>query len=165
MKSDMSFQQILEGKLKTKTHENENRQEFHGTFFEPNWTELKLKLGQKFNQTPSYFKTASKKSTPLNESDKIPLTQQSDPISVTKITLSLEEILALELLNRWGAELKEEDLTLKKLKSSFRKLALKYHPDRNQEVNEHKICEYTDTFICLKNAFDILSKAIESYDI
>ena len=47
----------------------------------------------------------------------------------------------------------EEQITKK-----YKKLALKYHPDRNKSLNKAKQIEYENKFKEITRAFDILKK-------
>ncbi|MCB0362132.1 MAG: J domain-containing protein [Bdellovibrionales bacterium] len=81
-----------------------------------------------------------------------PIPQQSSPlqpeISLNLDQLSLDTWVECEIFRRLGAEL-TSPLTLKDLKSNFRRLALKYHPDKGG-------C--SETFSSLQTAYQRLSQ-------
>lgn len=67
----------------------------------------------------------------------------------------------------------EKDADLKKIKSAYRKLALKYHPDkfksdpnRSEKQNEQLKAKQEDTFVKVSAAYDVLSdeKKRKAYD-
>lgn len=50
---------------------------------------------------------------------------------------------------------KSVQYTYEELKNAYRKMAMKYHPDRNKDINT------TDKFQKIKEAFDVLSAEIK----
>lgn len=158
MSSQLSFEQILNEKMGLKNHEDQDSKASQANAIDLNFFEIKINFNPSISskrKSPYADAPRVKDSVKISQQEKI--TPPTLPPTVDKITLNAQQLLSLELLNRWGADLNEQNLDNKKLKTAFRKLALKYHPDKFQSGSNQEKQVASEIFQSLKEAFDMIS--------